>query len=113
MCVFACVCVCVCVCVCETVCVCLSLGFSKVVELLLQHGATTALLDGGGQLVVCPQYEGVRMQIESHRLQHTRDIVTHITDRSKKNLEQLQKIWLVSRLYFNLQSIKVVTVLYV
>ncbi|XP_070186884.1 ankyrin-1-like isoform X2 [Littorina saxatilis] len=69
-------------------------GFSKIVELLLQHGATTALLDAGGQLITCPQYEGVRMQIESHRQQHTKDVVALITDRSKKAFEQLQKIWL-------------------
>lgn len=69
-------------------------GFSKIVEMLLKHGATTALLDGGGQLITCPQFEGVRMQIEAHRQQHTRDIVTAITDRSRKAFEQLQTIWL-------------------
>ncbi|XP_076452363.1 uncharacterized protein LOC143287987 isoform X2 [Babylonia areolata] len=69
-------------------------GFSKIVELLVQHGATTALLDAGGQLITVTQFEGVRMQIESLRQQHTKDIVTLITDRSKKAFEQLQKIWL-------------------
>lgn len=71
-------------------------GFSKIVELLLKHGATTALLDGGGQLIMCPQFEGVRVQIESHRQQHMKDVVAVITDRSRKAFDQLQKIWLVS-----------------
>nr|KAG5709649.1 hypothetical protein BaRGS_027674 [Batillaria attramentaria] len=72
-------------------------GFSRIVEALLKHGATTALLDGGGQLIQCPQYEGVRMQIEAHRQQHTKEVVACITDRSRKAaaaFEQLQKIWL-------------------
>ena len=76
-------------------CLYLGPGYSKIVGMLLQHGATTALLDAGGQLITCPQYEGVRMQIESHRQQHTKDVTTLIADRSKKALEQLQKIWLV------------------
>ena len=75
--------------------VCLCPGYSKIVELLLQHGATTALLDAGGQLITCPQFEGVRMQIESHREQHTKEVIALITDRSKKAFEQLRKIWLV------------------
>lgn len=69
-------------------------GFSKIVETLLQHGATTALLDASGQLITCPQFEGVRVQIEAHRQQHTKDVASCITDRSKKAFEQLQEIWL-------------------
>ena len=71
-------------------------GFSKIVQLLLKHGATTALLDSEGNLIKCPQYEGVRMQIENHRLQHTKEVMALIMDRSRKAFEQLQKIWLVS-----------------
>ena len=71
-------------------------GFSRIVGLLLSHGATTALLDEEGQLITCGQYEGVRVQIESHREQHARDVVSLINNRSKKALQQLQKIWLVS-----------------
>ncbi|PVD38559.1 hypothetical protein C0Q70_01175 [Pomacea canaliculata] len=69
-------------------------GYSKIVQLLLQHGSTTALLDAKGQLFTCPQYEGVRVQIETHRQMHTKDVVAAITDRSRKALEQLEKIWL-------------------
>ncbi|XP_019637499.1 PREDICTED: serine/threonine-protein phosphatase 6 regulatory ankyrin repeat subunit B-like [Branchiostoma belcheri] len=45
-------------------------GYSRIVRLLLQNGATTALLDSYGELFSCPQYQGVQMLIETHRKQH-------------------------------------------
>ncbi|XP_005098393.2 ankyrin-3 [Aplysia californica] len=69
-------------------------GYSRIVELLLFHGATTAMLDAEGQLVTCRQYEGVRIMIESHRQQHTRQVIKCVMDKSRKALALLQQIWL-------------------
>ncbi|CAL1545270.1 unnamed protein product [Lymnaea stagnalis] len=69
-------------------------GFSKVVELLLSRGATTAMLDNKGSLVSCSQYDGVRIMIESARTQHTRQVIKAIEDKSRKGLPILQQLWL-------------------
>ncbi|XP_059173061.1 serine/threonine-protein phosphatase 6 regulatory ankyrin repeat subunit B-like isoform X2 [Physella acuta] len=76
-------------------------GFSKIVELLLSYGATSAMLDNEGNLVSCQQFEGVRIIIESHRQQHTKQIIKCIQD--KKGLEMLKQIWL-PRFDHNLRS---------
>ncbi|KAK6166591.1 hypothetical protein SNE40_023246 [Patella caerulea] len=69
-------------------------GFSKMVQLLLNYGATTALLDNQGLLFTCCEYEGVRMLIESHRERHTKHVMKLISDKSKKAPSLLQKVWL-------------------
>ncbi|XP_067685629.1 serine/threonine-protein phosphatase 6 regulatory ankyrin repeat subunit B-like isoform X2 [Haliotis asinina] len=69
-------------------------GFSQIVLLLLQHGATTAILDGQGTLFTCPEYEGVRIMIETHREKQTKLIMKCVQDKSKKAFEMLQKSWL-------------------
>ncbi|XP_071103515.1 serine/threonine-protein phosphatase 6 regulatory ankyrin repeat subunit B-like isoform X3 [Haliotis cracherodii] len=69
-------------------------GFSQIVLLLLQHGATTAILDARGALFTCPEYEGVRIMIETHREKQTKLIMKCVQDKSKKALAMLQKSWL-------------------
>ncbi|KAK3767661.1 hypothetical protein RRG08_022696 [Elysia crispata] len=70
-------------------------GLSNIVELLLSRGATTSLLDEHGQLVTCPQFEGLRIMVERHRYNHTKDIMRLILEgKGRKGLEQLRNIWL-------------------
>uniref|UniRef100_A0A2C9LW87 Uncharacterized protein n=1 Tax=Biomphalaria glabrata TaxID=6526 RepID=A0A2C9LW87_BIOGL len=69
-------------------------GFSKIVDLLLSSGATTAMLDTDGNLLTCPKYEGVRIIIDFYRDKHTKQIMKCIEDKSKKGLTLLQQIWL-------------------
>ena len=71
-------------------------GYSGICEILLEAGATTALLDSSGQLVTCPQFEGVRSMIAAHRGTHTAKVVQHILDKSRKALPLLTQEFLVS-----------------
>ncbi|GFR73356.1 ankyrin-2 [Elysia marginata] len=70
-------------------------GLSNIVELLLSHGATTSLLDEQGQLIMCPQYEGLRIMVERHRHNHTKEIMRLILEgKGRKGLDELRQIWL-------------------
>ncbi|XP_041374461.1 ankyrin-3-like isoform X2 [Gigantopelta aegis] len=69
-------------------------GFIKVANLLLQCGATTAILDANGCLFTCPEFEGLRIMIDAERDQHTKLIAKCITDKSKKAFNTLQEAWL-------------------
>ncbi|RUS78525.1 hypothetical protein EGW08_013703, partial [Elysia chlorotica] len=70
-------------------------GLSGIVEVLLRHGATTSLLDELGQLVTCPQFEGLRIMVERHRHSHTRDVARLVLEgKGRKGLEELRNIWL-------------------
>ncbi|GFN91984.1 ankyrin-1-like [Plakobranchus ocellatus] len=70
-------------------------GMSSIVELLLSHGATTSLLDERGQLIRCPQFEGLRIMVERHRQAHTRDVMQLLLEgKGRRGLEQLRHIWL-------------------
>ena len=48
------------------------------VVLLLQYGASTAILDSNGNLYECRDYEGCQNLIEKHREQHTKLVMTSI-----------------------------------
>ena len=69
-------------------------------SLLIEHRATTAILNTTGNLFTSPEYEGVRLQIETHRSAHTKQIMKLVSDRSKKALSVLGKIWLVCIIIF-------------
>ncbi|XP_064598268.1 serine/threonine-protein phosphatase 6 regulatory ankyrin repeat subunit C-like [Liolophura sinensis] len=67
-------------------------GYRTIVKLLLDQDATTALLGEQGELIKCPEYEGVRIMIESYREHHTSQVMKWILDR--KGLNSLKQIWL-------------------
>ncbi|CAG5129423.1 unnamed protein product, partial [Candidula unifasciata] len=69
-------------------------GFSHIVKLLLSHGASTSVVDREGKLLTCPQYEGIQVALETHRRQHTLQIMTCIEDGSRKAQCVLRKLWL-------------------
>ncbi|KAL5005602.1 hypothetical protein ScPMuIL_016760 [Solemya velum] len=69
-------------------------GFIKIVKLLMRYGATVALLDSRGSLITCPEFVGVRAEIESHREKHTQLIMKLITDKTKKSMQILLHHWL-------------------
>ena len=64
-------------------------------SLFIEHGATTAILNNKGTLFTSPEYEGVRLQIETHRSAHTKQIMKLVAEKSKKALFMLEKVWLV------------------
>lgn len=68
-------------------------GFLKPVKCLLNHGATTALLDSSGSLFSVPEYEGVWSEILSHRQKHTDLVMNLIEKDSKQKFEKLKKAW--------------------
>ncbi|KAL3857650.1 hypothetical protein ACJMK2_012297, partial [Sinanodonta woodiana] len=69
-------------------------GYINIVDILIDNGATVALLDSDGELFNCAEYEGVRMKIHAFRDGHTKQIMKLIMDKSKKAFQQLQKLWL-------------------
>ncbi|KAK3598963.1 hypothetical protein CHS0354_024634 [Potamilus streckersoni] len=69
-------------------------GFIHIVDVLIDNGATVALLDSQGELFSCAEYEGVRMKIHTFRDEHTKQIMNLIMDKSKKAFQQLPKLWL-------------------
>ena len=71
------------------------LGFIKMTSLLIENGATTAILNTKGNLFTSPEYEGVRLQIETHRSAHSKQVMKLVSERSKKALSMLAKVWLV------------------
>lgn len=75
----------------------------KLISLLIEQGATTALLDQQGMLFTSPEFEGSRVQIEGHRLEHTRQVMTLVENKSKKALLALQNIWVVI-VFINLEK---------
>lgn len=62
---------------------------------LLNHGATTALLDSNGNLFSVTEFEGVWNEIASHRQKHSVIIMSLIEKDSKRNIEKLKKVWVV------------------
>ncbi|XP_074651870.1 uncharacterized protein LOC141906456 isoform X2 [Tubulanus polymorphus] len=66
-------------------------GLSKIVNLLLKHGATTALVDQTGNLFQCPEYQGIQVLLETHRDERIRQIINFIDD--KRKLNSLKCIW--------------------
>ena len=64
-------------------------------SLFIEHGATTAILNNKGALFTSPNFEGVRLQIETHRSSHTQQVMKLTSDKSKKAVLLLEKIWLV------------------
>ena len=64
-------------------------------SLLIENGATTAILNTKGNLFTSPEYEGVRLQIETHRSAHSKQVMKLVSERSKKALSMLTKVWLV------------------
>lgn len=76
----------------------LSVGYSQAVRLLLQHGASSAVLDSLGQhLYQCQQFQGVQALLDQHRRRHTEAIMAAI--RQRKGLSQLQAIFIVSDVF--------------
>ena len=67
-------------------------------SLLIEYGATTALLDSKGSLFTSPEFEGARILIEGHRNEHTQTVMKLVADKSKKAPFLLMKIWLVSHI---------------
>ncbi|BFZ15505.1 hypothetical protein BsWGS_18544 [Bradybaena similaris] len=69
-------------------------GFSHIVKLLLSHGASTSIVDKEGRLLTCAQYEGIQVALETHRRQHTDQVMACIEEGSQKALRVLNNIWL-------------------
>ncbi|XP_030829986.1 serine/threonine-protein phosphatase 6 regulatory ankyrin repeat subunit B isoform X3 [Strongylocentrotus purpuratus] len=68
-----------------------SKGHSAIVKMLLEHGASAAIIDDQGRLYKCVEYEGVQALIEKHRKNRTERIMLGIKD--KKRFKQLKKMW--------------------
>lgn len=78
-------------------------GYIELISLLIEHGATTALLNSQGTLFTSPEFEGARVFIEGHRNKHTKAVMKLVCDKSKKAHLQLAKIW-VPRFDHNLRD---------
>ncbi|XP_053375016.1 serine/threonine-protein phosphatase 6 regulatory ankyrin repeat subunit A-like isoform X2 [Mercenaria mercenaria] len=78
-------------------------GYIKLTSLLIECGATTAILDPKGTLFTSPEFEGARVLIEGHRNEHTQAVMKLVADKSKKAPFFLSKIW-VSRFDHNLRD---------
>lgn len=70
-------------------------GYINLISLLIDYGATTALLNPQGTLFTSPEFEGARALIEGHRNEHTLAVMKLVRDKSKKAHLQLAKIWVV------------------
>ncbi|XP_072034859.1 uncharacterized protein [Amphiura filiformis] len=68
-----------------------SKGYSRIVKILLEHGASSAVLDLKGQLYKCKEFDGVQVLIERHRRTRTEQIMLCIKDR--KRLGYLRRMW--------------------
>ena len=64
------------------------------VVLLLQYGASTAILDRSGQLYECREYDGCQSLIEKSREQHARLVMSALL--SKDGVKKLKQVFLVS-----------------
>ena len=62
--------------------------------LLLQYGASTAILDSNGSLYECHEYEGCQNLIEKHREQHTKLVMNAIL--CKDALRKTKQVFMVS-----------------
>jgi hypothetical protein len=71
-------------------------GYIQLTSLLIDFGATTALLDSKGSLYTSPEFEGARVLIEGHRNEHTQAVMKLVSDKSRKAPFLLIKIWVVS-----------------
>ena len=61
--------------------------------MLLEYGASAAIVDDQGRLYRCTEFEGVQALIERHRKNRTERIMLAIKDR--KRLKHLKKMWQV------------------
>ncbi|XP_063958150.1 uncharacterized protein LOC129262178 isoform X2 [Lytechinus pictus] len=68
-----------------------SKGHSVIVKMLLEHGASAAIIDDQGRLYKCVEYEGVQALIEKHRKNRTERTMLGIKD--KKRFKHLKKMW--------------------
>ena len=68
-------------------------GYSRIVKILLDHGASSAVLDPRGQLYKCREFDGVQVLIERHRRTRTEQIMLCIKDR--KRFGYLKRMWQV------------------
>ncbi|XP_038049666.1 ankyrin-3-like [Patiria miniata] len=66
-------------------------GFSRIVKLLLSHGASSALVDSQGQLYKCCEFEGVQVLIEHHQRRRAEQIAAYI--KGTRGVHQLIKVW--------------------
>ena len=80
-------------------------------SLFIENGATTAILNNKGTLFTSPEYEGVRLQIETHRSAQTKQIMKLVADKSKKALFMLEKLWVVGIEYVLLTHISLASFL--
>ncbi|XP_060583022.1 ankyrin-3-like isoform X2 [Ruditapes philippinarum] len=78
-------------------------GYIQLTSLLIDFGATTALLDSKGSLYTSPEFEGARVLIEGHRNEHTQAVMKLVSDKSRKAPFLLIKIW-VPRFDHNLRD---------
>ncbi len=69
-------------------------GFSRITQLLLNNGATTAVVNCHGELYQCMEYQGIQVLLETERRRHTSIIMHAIRDR--RALTKLRQPWLVS-----------------
>ena len=69
------------------------LGFSRIVKLLLAHGASSALIDAQGHLYKCCEFEGVQVLIEHSQRRRAEQMVAYI--KTTSSLHQLSQIWQV------------------
>ena len=67
------------------------------VELLLQHGSSTAVLDPAGQLYSCQQYHGCQSLIEARRGQHVRAVFSVLREGGSAGRDKLKSVFLVSK----------------
>ena len=64
------------------------------VVLLLQYGASTAILDNSGHLYECQEYDGCQSLMEKSREQHTKIIMSALM--SRDGVKRLKQLFLVS-----------------
>lgn len=69
------------------------IGCKEIVQLLLEHGASTAIVDNSGQLYDGGSFESVRNLINQWRTNHTEHVMSAIKE--KNGLEKLQLVFQV------------------
>lgn len=70
-------------------------GYSAVAQLLLDHGATSSVVDKNGKLYDGGPYDGLKVLISQHRASHSAIIMAAIRDHNNKALERLKDTFLV------------------
>ena len=74
-------------------------GHIAIVRLLLDNGASTAILCPSGILYRCTDFEGVQHTIEEHRHTHLQQVFAAISER--RGLKKLKSIFLVRAIYWH------------